>query len=498
MINKKDSDKASVLAGEPLGLEELYSRLELPDEWAEDNLLVKIQRELELFNGWIFVLDDDPTGTQTVHNVMVITSWSDEDLRAAFSKSKTLSRRVIYISTNSRSYGADQAEKISYEICRRIERLSESEEFHPIIISRSDSTLRGHLVAETTALQRASSAAYDGIIFAPFFEEGGRITVGVDEKIIHWVIQSEKGRQVAYPAVLTDYARDTDFGFDSLFLSDYLVEKHTKAGRVLKKEDILVIAIEELRNGGYDCVTQRLSDVKGGKYVIVSAVTYRDMEVFSLGLLNSMRYHHKRFLIRSAASIVRTLGGIEPRELLTAESIYPQGRSEGNGLIVVGSYVNLTQLQFEHTSRALPDLVKVELDVKKVLSPDLRIQVEQDTIKTINEAFDNKKDVLFFTSRQRVSSEKGQSLVGRTVSDSVISIIQQLKNKPGWVVAKGGITSYDVAKKGLKMRQAVIKGQIRKGIPVWAIESGSVLTIVPGNVGKEETLTEIIQELRKR
>ena len=497
-MNKQNRNKSANLSAEPIALEQLYAKVGLPDQWPENNLLEKIRHQLDELNACVWVLDDDPTGTQTVHNVIVITEWSYEQMRAVYLKSKESNTNVIYISTNSRNDNAEIAENISYQIANRIERLAQSENFLPLIVSRSDSTLRGHLVAETRALMQASPVDYDAIIFAPFFEEGGRITLGINQDIIHWVIQSEKGREIACPAVLTDYARDADFGYDSLFLADYLIEKYAKQQQVLKKQDILVITIDEIRNQGYEHIAQRLADIQGQKFVIISAVTYRDLEVFTLAMLNSMLHNGKRFLVRSAASIVRTLGAIEPRALLSAHDIYPHRLSRENGLVIVGSYVELTQLQFEHTRRTLDDLVSVELDVKKVLNDDLRRQTELEAIKAIDEAFNNNKDVLFFTSRQRVVSDKGQIAVGQIVSNSVINVIRQLKNAPGWVVAKGGITSYDVAKKGLNLKQALIKGQIKKGVPVWASDSGAVLTIVPGNVGKENTLTQIIQELRKQ
>ncbi|MDP6095342.1 MAG: four-carbon acid sugar kinase family protein [Gammaproteobacteria bacterium] len=496
-MNKENRDKPVDLAAEPIALEQLYTKVRLPDQWPENDLLEKIRGQLDELNAYVCVLDDDPTGTQTVHNVAVTTEWSYEQMRAVYLKSKELKTNVIYISTNSRNGNAEIAENISYQISSGIEKLAQSEKFFPIIVSRSDSTLRGHLVAETRGIMQGSSVDYDAIIFAPFFEEGGRITLGINQNIIHWVIQSKNGREIAYPAVLTDYARDTDFGYDSLFLADYLIEKHAKQSQVLKRQDILVITIDEIRKQGYEHIAQRLADMQGQKFVIVSAVTYRDLEVFTLAMLNSMLHNGKRFLVRSAASIVRTLGGIESRTLLSVDDIYPQRPSRNNGLVIVGSYVKLTQLQFEHTRRTLDDLVNVELDVKNVLNDDLRRQTELKAIKAIDEAFNNNKDVLFFTSRQQVVSDKGQIAVGQIVSNSVINIMRQLKNAPGWVVAKGGITSYNVAKKGLNLKQALVKGQIKNGIPVWAADSGAILIIVPGNVGEEDTLTQIIRELKK-
>ena len=48
----------------------------------------------------IVVLDDDPTGTQTVHGVPVLTTWSVEDLRGALRGPSP----TLYVLTNSRSF----------------------------------------------------------------------------------------------------------------------------------------------------------------------------------------------------------------------------------------------------------------------------------------------------------------------------------------------------------------------------------------------------------
>ena len=50
----------------------------------------------------IIVLDDDPTGVQTVHDVSVYTDWSPESMESGFAEPGNL----FFILTNSRSFSA--------------------------------------------------------------------------------------------------------------------------------------------------------------------------------------------------------------------------------------------------------------------------------------------------------------------------------------------------------------------------------------------------------
>ena len=53
---------------------------ELPSEWDNKGLRQQIKRLNDSRNRKIIVLDDDPTGVQTVHDIDVLTMW---DKRAA-------------------------------------------------------------------------------------------------------------------------------------------------------------------------------------------------------------------------------------------------------------------------------------------------------------------------------------------------------------------------------------------------------------------------------
>jgi uncharacterized protein YgbK (DUF1537 family) len=109
---------------------------------------------------------------------------------------------------------------------------------------------------------------------------------------------------------------------------------------------------------------------------------------------------------------------------------------------------------------------------------------------------------VIFTSRQVQQSEELTDLeVARSVSSTLVNLIQGLRVRPDFIIGKGGITSSDVGTHGLGVERALVLGQIRPVVPVWRLgeESrfpGLAYVVFPGNVGSPETLLDIISELR--
>ena len=158
-----------------LNVQETFSKLSpLPDENQVNELLTK---ELEQFNKKIIVLDDDPTGVQTVHNISVYTDWSAESIEAGFKEDNSM----FFILTNSRSFTAEETEKAHKEIATIVNETARKFDREYIIISRGDSTLRGHYPLETEVLKETieslSEGSFDGEVILPFFQECGRFTI---------------------------------------------------------------------------------------------------------------------------------------------------------------------------------------------------------------------------------------------------------------------------------------------------------------------------------
>ena len=116
---------------------QVLTRWPAPDERAVDEALA---RELAASTRKVVVLDDDPTGVQTVHDVPVFTNWEPETIREAFDDPG----RMFFVLTNSRGMTATQTEREHIRTARAIHDAAAAAGRDYILISRSDSTLRGH------------------------------------------------------------------------------------------------------------------------------------------------------------------------------------------------------------------------------------------------------------------------------------------------------------------------------------------------------------------
>lgn len=467
---------------------QLFSELpELPDT---SNLLSRIQKAVDSSNRKVVVLDDDPTGTQTVHGIDVWATWGVEDLKEALlGKAST-----FYLLTNSRSLGPEQAWQLNQRIAENLCQASRAVGVDFDVISRSDSTLRGHYPGELDALEeilvRDSGLKFDGHLLIPAFFEGGRFTAND----IHYVQDGE----LLTPAGQTEFAKDAVFGYRNSLLPAYIEEK--SAGKCPAGE-VLSIGIDDLRRGGPEQVCEKLMQAANGRKIVVNAVSYGDMEIFVLGLLMAERTG-KRFLTRSSASFVKTRGAISSRPLLGRDEIVPAGAQGCGGLIVVGSYVEKTSQQIE-AARQIPDLKTVEVDVRALLQQESRTseiaRVKEETEKSIS----NGKDVMVYTSRQLIKADNaGENLnIGKQVSSVLVDIVKTLPVAPRFLIGKGGITSSDLATEALGVKCAHILGQVAAGIPVWRLGNeakfpGRAYVVFPGNVGSADTLADLIRLLQ--
>ena len=456
-----------------------------PPPWGEDPF-PEIQRRAT--SRKLVVLDDDPTGTQTVHGLWVVTQWTPDILRTVLADEGT----VFYILTNSRSLPESEAVALNRQIAANMATVAREVGRDFDLVSRSDSTLRGHFPGEIEALRSTleehSERSYDGIVLCPFFLEGGRLTA--DD--VHWVAEGER----LVPAAQTEFARDATFGYRNSNLCRWVEEK--TRGRVAAS-DVLSVSLELIRRGGPEGVRRVLKEARDGRVVVVNAVVYRDLEVFVAGLL-AAEAEGGRFLFRTAASFVKVRGGIPDRDLLMSTELVRPGRA--GGLIVVGSYVQKSTRQLEQALE-LPGLSAVELSVPRVLDPAARPAEIVRAAQAADDALGAGQDVAVYTSRE-LATEKGRAGelgIGEQVSSALVEVVRRITVSPRFIVAKGGITSSDVATEGLSVRRAWVLGQILPGVPVWRLgeESrfpGLSYVVFPGNVGTDESLAEAVEILR--
>jgi uncharacterized protein YgbK (DUF1537 family) len=455
----------------------------LPAEWPVE-LRSQIQKQVKGTQCKVVVLDDDPTGTQTVHGIPILTEWPVETLQKELENDLP----AFYLLTNCRSFTLTQARSMNAEIGHNLVEAAQRANRRFVAVSRSDSTLRGHFPGEVEALTQALGQSFDGWIIIPFFLEGGRYTVGD----IHYV--DEDGWLV--PAGETEYARDSTFGYRSSNLRHWVEEK--TEGRI-SSDDVVSISIKDIRQGGPECVKACLLGITGGKICVVNATGYRDLEVFVNGLL-AAEAHGRRFIYRTAASFVQVRAGLFPRPLLTCSDLdMPES---GGGLIVVGSYVPKTTAQI-NTLLSLPEITSVKINVEALLDENRRQDAIEHIAQSAERELRNERTVVIYTSRVLVTGNDPESnlSIGSRVSEGLITILGLISTRPRYLIAKGGITSSDVATKGLGVKRALVLGQILPGVPVWQLgpESkypGMPYVVFPGNVGGPGALAEAVNTLK--
>jgi uncharacterized protein YgbK (DUF1537 family) len=445
-----------------------------------------LKEQYDRFDRKIIVLDDDPTGSQTVHDIYVYTDWTQETLDEAFASDD----KLFYILTNSRSFTAAQTEAVHRDIAKAIRSASEKTGKDFIVISRSDSTLRGHFPLETEVLRDALGKEIDGEILCPFFPEGGRYTIGD----VHYVKQGD----ALVPAAETEFARDATFGYTKSDLKEYVEEK---TGGAYKAADVVSISLEELRAQDVDTITEKLLSVHGFGKIVVNSETYDDLKVFCYALYLAMG-EGRSFMFRSAAGLVKTLGCVDTKPYLTWEELVTDAKDKG-GLILIGSHMKKTTAQLEELKK-VPGIDFIEFDSDLVLRPGA-FEAEIGRVQTrIDADIDAGVTACVYTRRKVLllenDTKEAALLRSVAISDAVQSFAANLKTKPAFIIAKGGITSSDVGVKALRAKKALVLGQAAAGIPVWRTgpESkfpGLSYIIFPGNVGSETTLREIAEEL---
>ena len=453
----------------------------LPPQWSQDPL-PEIRDIVARSVKKIVVFDDDPTGTQTVHDVPVLTEYSED----ALSREMAEDLPVFYLLTNSRGLPETQARELNAAIARNLAQASKRTGKDFVLVSRSDSTLRGHFPAEIDAIVDAIDLEYDGLIFTPFFLEGGRYTINN----VHYVAEGDW----LTPAGHTEFARDPAFSFQSSDIPAYIEEK---TGGAVKADAVIMISLEDVRNGGPGRISEILSQVTGRTVVGVNAVSMRDIEVFVLGLL---RTEGKRFIFRTAASLLRAMLGQEGRPLLTAVEM--NAHDAGAGLTIVGSYLPRTTGQLDHLLTNA-QVNGIEINVERLLFESYRANEIRCVQRQINETLDDGRDAVAFTSRELVAGDSAEDSlkIGKRVSQALVEIAGSLETRPAYIIAKGGNTSSQIATEALGVRRAWALGQVYPGVPVWRLgqESryqGMAYVVFPGNVGGDDALTQVVKRLR--
>ncbi len=457
-----------------------------------DDTQIQKQLDIEIAENRkkIVVLDDDPTGVQTVHDISVFTGWDFESVLKGFQEDNNL----FYILTNSRGLTEQETIAVHKEIADTVDRAAKACGREYLFISRSDSTLRGHYPLETRILKESfeknTGYTMDGEILCPFFKEGGRFTINN----IHYVKYGEE----LVPANQTEFAKDPTFGYQALTLPEYIEEK---TDGEYAAASVTCISLDDIRGMKIERIEEQLCTVKDFNKIIVNAVDYADLKVFCIALFRAMK-KGKTFMFRTAAAIVKVMGGISDQPLLDGRQMVIRNRENG-GIIIAGSHTNKTTRQLDEL-RKLEEIEFVELNASLVNDEETFEAEVKRCIEKEEKAIRSGRTVCCYTSRNLIKADTGDKedelRLSIRISDAVQSLVGKLNVIPAFVVAKGGITSSDIGTKALGVKRANVLGQIEPGIPVWQVGTESRFAevpyiIFPGNVGDDDTLRHAVEKL---
>ena len=453
----------------------------------------------------LVVLDDDPTGTQSVADIPVLTRWTVADLRWAFAQPVP----AFFVLTNTRSLTEDQAGSRNREVISALVEAARLAGARFVVAARGDSTLRGHYPLETDViadeLRARGAITVDGVILAPAYLDAGRFTVNG----FHWLRTADG----LLPVGRSEFAKDPTFGFRSSDLREYVEEK-TK-GR-WNARDVRAITLTDLRAGRPAALTATLMSLERGAPVVVDAVAEDDLRVLALAVMEA-ESAGKTFLYRVGPSFVRARAGLDPRPPLSAAEVAAirdreagagaatdtGGPKSRQGLIVVGSHVGQTTRQLAGLG-GLGRIAHFELDARQALDETRGLAAAGELAAAAADALSG-NDVLIKTSRAVVTGPDASAnlAIAGAVSNALVTVVRGItaRIRPAWIVAKGGITSSEIATSGLGVRRAWVRGTLLPGIvslwePLDGQLPGTPYVVFAGNVGAEDSLAAVVAALR--
>ncbi len=431
----------------------------------------------------IIVLDDDPTGSQTVHSCLLLTRWDVATLREGLCDEAPL----FFVLTNTRGMSAARAAEVTREVCVNLkqalaELAARGQPINPLLVSRSDSTLRGHYPVETDVIAE-QLGPFDAHFLVPAFFEGGRITIDS----VHYLMVNGK----RLPVHETEFAKDSVFGYRHSYLPDYVEEK--TAGRI-RAGEVERFLLNDVRGDA----GARLQALQHNACCVVDAETQGDLNHFASQLLSAAALG-KRFLFRSGASLLTALAGLPPQPVAATEmrAYVREGKA---GAVIVGSHVQKTTQQLNELL-GMPGVVALEVDVEAI--GQQRDQMLQSVVTRARQAHELGLTPVIFTSRvEKTFATQGERLAfGESISAFLMDVVRNLPTTLGFLISKGGITSNDVLSSGLALRSSRVLGQMLAGCSVVRCPPDHArfpdlpVVIFPGNVGDAKAVATVYARL---
>ncbi len=439
----------------------------------------------------VIVIDDDPTGSQTVSNCLLLLKWDYSTLVKGLESKSNL----FFILANTRSLSENDAKLRIEEICNSLKNIIYTESYKEeefIFISRGDSTLRGHNFLEPNTINECLGP-FDATFHIPAFIEGKRLTIDGE----HFVEN--------VPVSKTIFAKDKIFGYKTSNVKELLFQKSKYKIKLNDIENLKLSELKVLENKENNIVFKKIRNLKENSHVIVDVENYSQLKKFSLTIKKLS--NQKKFLFRTAASFISSISEINNNS--HNSFFYSNLRRKNSkkeflpGFLVIGSYVQLTTLQLKKFLE-ISDCVPLELDVFEFLriselknNKDQLILFKNKFLNEIRSILKKENTPVLFTSRNEISLNDKTEQVNfyNSLANFIAELVADLQNEIGYLVSKGGITSNLILSNGLQADNIYLQGQIMIGIScvTFRLENGEDLPIVtfPGNIGNQDSLVNV-------
>jgi len=372
----------------------------------------------------------------------------------------------VYLQTNSRALNESDAVNLAQHIKRDGDAAGVilGEEIDYVL--RGDSTMRGHIFTETSVFLGENNS----ILFLPAYPDVGRTTVDG----VHYVrIEGVNKR-----ADETEFAHDPVFSFKTSTMVDFVSEKSELKG--------VYFSLDQVREGA-QALAKQFATVTPGSVIVPDAQDNSDIEIISEAV-KILRAESSPLVVRSAAPLAASLAGVRSSGLLSA----PLKSGNFSTLLVAGSHTEGATKQLAQIAARWgePEVINTELALIDPKSAARQV-ISRGREKLTERSF------AMVTSERNRSGEHNTLEHGEKVMQAIIASVQELCTYADVIVAKGGITSAEVARAGIGATKGWVLGQILPGISVWTMndQNGRELlyVVVPGNVGDPETLMKVLE-----
>jgi uncharacterized protein YgbK (DUF1537 family) len=413
----------------------------------------------------LVVLDDDPTGVQTLAGVRVLLAWDARRIRAALS-----GRPAVHLITNSRALSPERARALTESAARTaVDGVAGAH-----VILRGDSTLRGHLLEEYLGLRDALlPGATPPLLLVPALPSAGRVTIDGVQML------ERDGRRV--PLHQTEYARDGLFAYRDASLLAWAAER---SGGVFPPERGRRLPLGELRAGGAEAVAAALARLAaaGAPAVLAPDVeTVLDLAVVARGYKAALAAGTPA-LVRCAPAFAGVLAGT------TAERLGPIPQARNGVLVVCGSYVSTTTRQLTGLLEGRREAL-VEVDAVALASPEPGAEIAR-AAATASERCREGRLAVLATPRERAAVARTLE-AGARVASGLARAAGAVSPRPTVVVAKGGVTAAVTLHQGFSVDEAEVVGPVLPGVSHWRTGAIDYL-VVPGNVGDDGLLARLV------